>query len=77
MLLKGGVLAAGQSKRFGAQSKLLATAEGTPLTYHAVAPVCTVLSRVVVVVGNDADAVRDSLANYPVECVRNPNYVDG
>ncbi len=76
-VVDGVVLAAGQSTRFGARNKLLAQVDGTPLVCHAVAPVCAVLSRVMVVVGNDADAVRDALADYPVECVENTDYADG
>lgn len=75
--IDGVVLAAGQSRRFGSENKLLTPVDGKPLVCHAVEPLCAVLPRVVVVVGNDADAVRDVLGAYPVDCVENPDYSEG
>lgn len=75
--IDGVVLAAGESRRFGSENKLLAPVDGKPLVCHAVDPLCAVLPRVVVVVGTDADAVRDVLEGYPVECVENPDYSEG
>lgn len=75
--IDGVVLAAGQSQRFGSENKLLAPVDGKPLVCHAVDPLCAVLPRVVVVLGNDADSVRGELESYPVECVENTDYTEG
>lgn len=75
--IAGVVLAAGASRRFGAQ-KLVAPLDGKPLVRWAVervlaSPVTTTL----VVVGGDAAAVRGALAGLPVRFVVNDRYAEG
>jgi molybdenum cofactor cytidylyltransferase len=55
-LLAGLILAAGESRRFGPQPKLLAKLEGRPLLEHAIRAQCATpqLARVVVVLGAHA-----------------------
>ena len=76
--VSGVVLAAGTSSRFGEANKLLATVDGTALVRHAVETVLAAdLHEVVVVVGYEADAVRDRIDDLPVEVVENDAYADG
>ena len=72
------VLAAGLSKRFGGESKLLADLGGEPLVRHAVRAVAeSGLADVVVVTGREAGACRDALRDLPVQFVHNPKWEDG
>ncbi|HEY2770018.1 MAG TPA: nucleotidyltransferase family protein [Solirubrobacteraceae bacterium] len=60
-MIAGLILAAGAGTRFGSSdSKLLASLEGRPLLEHAVGAACAVdeLERIVVVLGAQADVVR-------------------
>jgi molybdenum cofactor cytidylyltransferase len=72
------VLAAGLSKRFGGESKLMADLGGEPLVRHAVRAVAgSGLADVVVVTGREADACREALRDLPVRFVHNPKWEDG
>jgi molybdenum cofactor cytidylyltransferase len=72
------VLAAGLSKRFGAESKLMADLGNEPLVRHAVRAVAASgLADVVVVTGREADACRDALEDLPVRFGHNPQWEDG
>jgi molybdenum cofactor cytidylyltransferase len=74
----GALLAAGTSSRFGDRNKLLATHEGKPLVRHAAETLLAAgLDPIVVVVGHEAERVRDALGDMPVEFVRNPSYESG
>ncbi len=71
------VLAAGASSRFGEQ-KLLLPLEGEPIIRRTVENVlASQVQQVVVVLGREADAVRDALAGLAVRCIVNPSYRDG
>lgn len=63
MRVAGIVLAAGAGRRFGAQTKQVATVGGRPLVARAVDAACGAaqLDEVVVVVGSQADEVRAAL----------------
>ncbi len=66
------VLAAGQSTRFGPQNKLLQNIDGKPIIRLTVESVCDAgLAQVVVVTGDDTDAVKMALSGLPVEYVEN------
>ena len=58
-MIAGLILAAGEGRRFGPESKLLAELDGLPLLEHAIRAQCAVpeLSRVVIVLGAHADAL--------------------
>jgi molybdenum cofactor cytidylyltransferase len=72
------VLAAGLSKRFGGESKLLADLGGEPLVRHAVRAVAaSELFDVVVVTGREADAYRAALQGLAVRFVHNAKWEDG
>ncbi len=72
------VLAAGLSKRFGGDSKLLADLGGEPLIRHAVRAVsASGLADVVVVTGREAEACRAALEGLPVRFVHNGQWEDG
>lgn len=74
----GVLLAAGTSSRFGAENKLLATVEGEPIVRHAARTLLeSGLEPVVVVLGHEADRVRDAIADLPVETVVNEAYDTG
>jgi len=75
--ITGIVLAAGISSRFGSRNKLLTQIDGTPLVRQAVATVRKVIPEVLVVVGHEATAVRDTLTGLDVTCVENPEYATG
>jgi molybdenum cofactor cytidylyltransferase len=72
------VLAAGQSRRMGADNKLLALVDGRPMVAHVVdAMLASRASPVIVVTGHEADRVRDALADRPVQWRHNPDYAEG
>jgi molybdenum cofactor cytidylyltransferase len=72
------VLAAGLSKRFGGESKLLADLGGEPLVRHAVRTVAASgLADVVVVTGREPDACRAAVQGLPVRFVHNAQWEDG
>lgn len=72
------VLAAGQSRRMGAENKLLAEVAGKPMVRHAVeAALAADVASVAVVTGHEADAVKAALAGLDVRFVHNPDYADG
>jgi molybdenum cofactor cytidylyltransferase len=71
------ILAAGSSRRMGA-NKLLATIGGKPLVrIVADAAIGSRASPVVVVTGNDAGEVMDVLSGLPVTEAFNPNHASG
>ncbi|WP_028065018.1 nucleotidyltransferase family protein [Solirubrobacter soli] len=69
MKAAGLILAAGAGTRFGAQTKQLADLHGKPLLQHAVDAMNAALSRAVVVLGHDADAIRAAVDFGPAEVV--------
>jgi molybdenum cofactor cytidylyltransferase len=76
-VIAGIILAAGSSSRLGRPKQLLPLA-GEPLIRHTVRRVLeSSLDHVFVVIGDDADAVRDALEDLPVQFVPNPRAADG
>lgn len=75
----GGVLlAGGQSTRFEAGNKLLTAVDGTPIVRRSATTLLdSRLEEVVVVVGHQADAVRDALDGVEVATRRNEAYAEG
>jgi molybdenum cofactor cytidylyltransferase len=71
------LLAAGLSRRMGAQ-KLLLDIEGQPMV-RRVAATCQQagLSPIIAVLGYEADRVEQALAGLPVHCIRNENFSTG
>jgi len=71
------VPAAGMSTRMG-QNKLLLTYNSKPLIVHAVDTLLSsAIDRVIVVVGHEADKIKESLTGRPVTIVVNRDYRDG
>jgi molybdenum cofactor cytidylyltransferase len=76
-LLAGIVLAAGSSTRMG-RNKLLLELDGEPLVRRAVrAALDGSLGQVVVVLGHEAERVREALAGLPCHPVLNPDHAAG
>jgi len=74
----GVLLAAGTSSRYGEANKLLSTVEGEPMVHRAARTLLAAgLDPVVVVLGHEADRVREALADLDVAFVENPDYADG
>ncbi len=74
----GILLAAGTSRRFGDDNKLLAELDGEPVVRHAAGTLlATTLDEVVVIVGYQAAGVRDALNGLALEFVENPAYETG
>lgn len=72
------LLAAGESRRFGDENKLLATLEGEPLVRRAARTlVAADLAGVGVVVGHESERVRGALDDLDVTIRHNPEYADG
>ncbi len=65
------VLAAGSASRFGAD-KVTALLSGEPVVRHVVRALEGIAGRIVVVVGDNAEAVRQALTGGRVEIIRNP-----
>ncbi len=76
-VIAGIVLAAGRSSRLGRPKQLLPV-HGEPLIRHTLRRVlASSLDQVILVVGHEADVVRDAVAGLPVECVFNPDAAAG
>ena len=77
------ILAAGRSARYRAAggpepSKLVALLDGKPLIRHAVEAALASRARpVIVVTGNERDAVASALSGLPVRLVDNPDFASG
>ncbi|HEX9791357.1 MAG TPA: molybdopterin-binding/glycosyltransferase family 2 protein [Kiloniellales bacterium] len=72
------ILAAGQSRRMGAENKLLATVDGKPMVAHVVSQVMAAgLDPVLVVTGHQRKPVQAALAGLPLTFVHNPEYAAG
>ena len=76
------LLAAGSARRFDGRQKLLAAVpyEGATIPLIRLSVLCMLsarLERVIVVVGRDTDAVRQSLVGCPVEIVVNADAEEG
>jgi molybdenum cofactor cytidylyltransferase len=72
------VLAAGKSTRMGERNKLLMPLHGEPMIARtATAVAASPAKPIIVVTGNDADAVKAALKNQPMTFAHNPRYADG
>lgn len=71
------VLAAGQSRRMGADNKLLLPVHGRPLLAHTVECVQEEADEVIVVTGFDDRRVRAALSDQAVRIVYNPEHEQG
>lgn len=72
------VLAAGLGRRMGVHNKLLLPYQGQPMLRHIVSQaLASLCHRVVVVLGHQADAIRQALAGLPVEFANNPHFSEG
>ncbi len=72
------VLAAGESRRFGPENKLLADVGGAPLVRRVVDAVKQGgISEIVVVTGHDAGAIEKALHDLPVQFQYNANWERG
>jgi molybdenum cofactor cytidylyltransferase len=71
-VIAGIVLAAGSSSRLGRPKQLLPV-HGEPLIRHTLRSVlASSLDEVILVVGHEADGVRETVADLPVKCIFNP-----
>lgn len=72
------VLAAGESRRWGRDNKLLAPIDGTAMIVRTVGAVLASKARpVIVVTGHEADAVTVLLAGRPLSFVAAPDFAEG
>lgn len=72
------LLAAGESKRFEGGNKLLASIDGTPIVRRAARSLLDAgLAEIVVIVGHDEDAVRESLQGLDLAFRPNEDYPAG
>ncbi|WP_458209863.1 nucleotidyltransferase family protein [Haladaptatus sp. NG-SE-30] len=77
-VIGGVLLAAGKGERFEGGNKLLTPVDDEPLVRHSVQSLmCASLDEICVVVGYDADAVRDSLVDFDVSFRYNAEYAEG
>lgn len=75
-MVAGILLAAGAARRFGSQ-KLVATLDGTPIVRRSALALAPHVEELVVVVGNDAERVRDALEGVTARIVVNPLWGEG
>lgn len=72
------VLAAGQSTRMGAENKLLLPFRGSTVVAASVdAVLVSGVAETIVILGHEADRVREALTGRPVNFVHNPDYRQG
>lgn len=78
MKLAALILAAGRSRRFGSDNKLLVPLGGEAVIRRCVAALRGAgLDDIIVVTGPDGDAIETVLADFGVRCVRCPDDLDG
>jgi len=75
-VIAGLLLAAGGARRFGAQ-KLLAPLDGMPLVRHAALHLAQSVEDLVIVVGCEAELVRDALGGVSATVVENAEWASG
>ena len=74
----GVLLAAGTSSRYGGPNKLLESVDGEPMVRRSARALLDAdLDSVTVVLGHEADRVRDALTGFGVAFVANPDYESG
>ncbi|MEL6961974.1 MAG: molybdopterin-binding/glycosyltransferase family 2 protein [Pseudomonadota bacterium] len=72
------VLAAGRSTRMGQENKLLVDIDGKPMVNHAIdAMLNSKVDHVVVVIGHEAEAVREVIGERAVTIAYNPAFAEG
>ena len=72
------ILAAGESKRMGKQNKLFLPIDGETLLVKLVKSICdTNISKILVVIGHEAEKIKLELNDLPVSFVYNPNFRKG
>jgi molybdenum cofactor cytidylyltransferase len=72
------VLAAGQSKRMGPNNKLLSIVEGEPMIRRVVKMLKqTRVDRILVVLGHEAERVREAIADPALPTIENAAYAEG
>ncbi|QXD25341.1 nucleotidyltransferase family protein [Opitutia bacterium ISCC 51] len=72
------ILAAGESKRYGPENKLLVELDGVAVLERVVRCILhSGVSKICVVTGGDHEAVVSLLSNYEIDCVNNPNWKSG
>lgn len=72
------VLAAGTSKRFGPENKLLIDWRGKPMIGHVVETVLAAEpGEVIVVIGHEAELIEAALSGLPVRFAFNERYMEG
>jgi molybdenum cofactor cytidylyltransferase len=71
------VLAAGKAQRMGQNKLLLPLAEQPLLTYAVDAAIGSLANEVVVILGAEAESVRQALDTHPVEFLYNQHWQDG
>ncbi len=72
------LLAAGESRRMGADNKLLLEVDGEPMVRHTARQLLAAQpGELVVVVGHEAQRITAALYDLPLTAVRNADYRDG
>ncbi len=72
------ILAAGQSKRFGKENKLLTSLSGEPLILRTLQSIQGFgVGHIIVVTGHDERQVRDAIATFPVTVTHNEYFSEG
>jgi len=72
------ILAAGQSKRFGRENKLLSSYKGTRLIDHCLNTIlATKFNDRILVTGHEALKIEPMVKNLPIRAVFNSNYLNG
>ena len=71
------VLAAGRGTRFGSTKQLAAAGGGTLVRTSVESLLSAGVGEVIVVIGHDADRVREALGDLPIRTVVNDRYGDG
>lgn len=72
------VLAAGQSRRMGRQNKLLAQVDGAPMVVHTIDAIKRAeIASITVVLGHQANQVKQALDDNTLEYIENPDFAEG